>query len=149
MKLAAKMLAHCGKLKDVSFLNINRETSSMTELLKEYLENLIITGYRTSFAFVIGITPTTDSGSFARRQNWKPSANVSDRARRPRKFRHHEYRDDGQGWFLRLGLDNDSFDKAIEDGEWKRKLFEHMYTTSGIKNAKYVRLNDTEFFALE
>ncbi|KAK3822894.1 MAG: hypothetical protein J3Q66DRAFT_397367 [Benniella sp.] len=67
----------------------------------------------------------------------------------PRRFRHHEYRDDGQGWFLKPGLSEDMFTEALADNDWKRRLFEHMYTTSGMRKVKRVNLNSAVFFSHE
>ncbi|KAG0245311.1 hypothetical protein BGX31_007647 [Mortierella sp. GBA43] len=67
----------------------------------------------------------------------------------PGKLQHHEYRNDGQGWFLKPGLDQERFLDALEDGDWKRSIFKHMFKTSGIRKAKYIRINQTEFFARE
>jgi hypothetical protein len=39
--------------------------------------------------------------------------------------------------------------EALVDGDLKRSIFEHMYSTSGIRKVKYIRLMDTEFFAQE
>jgi hypothetical protein len=60
-----------------------------------------------------------------------------------------EYRNDGQGWFLRPGLEKEDLLEALEEDDWKRQLFKHMHSTSGIRRAKYVRLNSTEFFACD
>ncbi|KAF9350723.1 hypothetical protein BGX26_011152, partial [Mortierella sp. AD094] len=100
--------------------------------------------------------------------------NISEKAERhrrwirqnawPRRLRHHEYRwneDDnieggtqngpsqGQrqgGWFLKAGLTQDKFREALVDGEFKRKFLLHLSKTSGLKNLRYIRLNDLEFF---
>ncbi|KAF9366863.1 hypothetical protein BGX34_003963 [Mortierella sp. NVP85] len=63
--------------------------------------------------------------------------------------RWHEFCNDGQGWFLKPELNDHSFFEACIDSDWKRRLFQHMYMASGVKKAKYVRLNWTDFYATE
>ncbi|KAF9363510.1 hypothetical protein BGX34_003907 [Mortierella sp. NVP85] len=67
----------------------------------------------------------------------------------PHNRRQYEYEDDGQGWFMRPELDSEALYNALIDAGWKRRLFDHMYTKSGVRQVKYVRLNETELFAKE
>ncbi|KAF9983484.1 hypothetical protein BGZ65_001745, partial [Modicella reniformis] len=133
------LLSACGSLKEVRLASVNCKVKSMEALLDECwlcrgLEVLIIEGYIPRNGERIYLEPTRKR---VRQNMWQL------------KFQHHEYSEDGQGWFLRPGLGSQDFFEALADGDWKRGLFKHMYRTSGVRNAKYVRLNKTEFFAQE
>lgn len=139
------LLAQCKNLRHLRLFDVNCSTESMEELLTtpwgcHGLEQLVIEGYGPpdpSSDLPAAVLKFTTKRKRIRQNAW------------PRRFRHHEYRDEGQGWFLKPGLESDAFYEALVDGDWKRRLFEHMYTASGIRNVKNVRLKDTEFFAQE
>ncbi|KAG0233785.1 hypothetical protein B0O80DRAFT_445665 [Mortierella sp. GBAus27b] len=130
MDKVANILSKCMGLKDVRLLQLWRELGSIERLLEKPwgchgLETLIIGGYLSS-------------------------ENVDDRTPKydTLKPRRCQYNDAGQGWFLKPGLTAGTFYRAIADGNLKRRVLEHMYE-SGVEKAKYVKLNDTEFFARE
>ncbi|KAF9956948.1 hypothetical protein BGZ65_002331 [Modicella reniformis] len=125
MKRVVELLVRCEKLKIFGLSQVNCLVQTLDELSSLPwrccgLERLNIDGYRPSYPIHQGM----------RQQGF-----------------HQEYRDVGQGWFLKPELDTSSLKDALLDGGWKRRLFGHMYRISGIKHAKYVKLNKTEFFA--
>ncbi|KAG0245312.1 hypothetical protein BGX31_007648 [Mortierella sp. GBA43] len=141
----ACLLGRCRNLKQVQLLGFGHGVPSLIKLLAspwgcQGLEYLTIE-YRPSYLFYSEITPKLQRLESERRHIRQCAW--------PRKLRHHEYRDDGQGWFLKPGLTRTKFIDALIDGDWKRSVFEHMYKKSGIRKAKYIRLKDTEFFAQE
>ncbi|KAG0245309.1 hypothetical protein BGX31_007645 [Mortierella sp. GBA43] len=143
----ASLLKRCRSLKQVRLLDYGYTTASMFMLLStpwgcQGLEQLVIRYWPSERYLTLEDIPRKFKRIEAERKRIRQSA-------WPRKLRHHEYSDDGQGWFLTPGLDRKKFIQAIIDRDWKRLLFEHMYENSGIRKAKYIRLNQTEFFAQE
>ncbi|KAG0224402.1 hypothetical protein BGX31_008028 [Mortierella sp. GBA43] len=138
------LLELCRNLKEVELLDYDYNARHIPELLTspwgcQGLEHLVI-NFRPSTVYSDvspELLPLESERKRIREEAW------------PRRLQHHEYRDDGQGWFLKPGLSRTEFMKALVDGDLKRSLFEHMYNTSGIQKAKYIRLMDTEFFAQE
>ncbi|KAG0245310.1 hypothetical protein BGX31_007646 [Mortierella sp. GBA43] len=140
------ILEQCRKLRTVRLWCTKYHMASMVYFLEtpwkcQDLEQLIICDYYPSHSVHDTVYRHLDRLASVRRrirqEVW------------PRRLRHHEYRDDGQGWFLKPGLEPVMFLKAIVDGDWKRALFEHMFKASDIRKAKYIRLNQNEFFAQE
>ncbi|KAI8347807.1 hypothetical protein B0O80DRAFT_502449 [Mortierella sp. GBAus27b] len=140
-----RLLTLCRNLKEVELLDYGFKAASIPELLTspwgcQGLEHLVIK-FQPSTTIYSKIPP-------------EPQPLESERKRIrheawPRRLRHHEYRDDGQGWYLKPGLSRLRFRLALADGDLKRSIFEHMYNTSGIRKAKYIQLMSTEFFAQE
>ncbi|KAF9363854.1 hypothetical protein BGX34_003187 [Mortierella sp. NVP85] len=141
----AQLLGRCKSLKQVLLWQVQSDLSSMAPLLAvpwacQGLEQLVIDGYR----------PANDPSPKAA-ENFKESRSPDEELERgqERLISQNAYRNDGQGWFLKPGLEKKDLQEALEDADWKRGLFEHMHSTSGILRAKYVRLNSTEFFACD
>ena len=156
MKSVGQLLVCCEHLRKVRLWSIGCDLPSAAMILAtpwgcRGLEELVITGYYdTKTAPQIIELGDYLNEMFQREQEQLESERKDIvQSAQPRRLPHHEYRDDGQGWFLKHGLKKDDLLEALADGDWKRQLFEHMYTTSGIRQAKYVRLNTTEFFARE
>ncbi|KAK3822895.1 MAG: hypothetical protein J3Q66DRAFT_330373 [Benniella sp.] len=149
MERLAVLLGQCKHLKELQLFDPVCPVEYLEGLMAapwgcQQLEQLVIEGYESS---------ASDSRSEANiLETNKRLAAERKRIRQkawPRKLRHHEYRDDGQGWFLEPGLEVDAFHEAIADGDWKRRLFGHMHTTSGLRNVNHIKLNGTEFFSQE
>ncbi|KAI8357732.1 hypothetical protein B0O80DRAFT_445698 [Mortierella sp. GBAus27b] len=165
MESIGQLLCRCRHLKELRVWNAHAHISRMLELLKKTwkcrgLEALAISGYMPSYLECkssrnsrhrrYSLSSSSHQDGHALEQNYQEARRRRLRQNaRPRKFRHHEYRDNGQGWFLKAGLSKSLFREALADGDWKQRLFDHMYWTCGIRNAKYVRLNKTEFFSQE
>ncbi|KAF9959982.1 hypothetical protein BGZ65_012907 [Modicella reniformis] len=128
LEQAGVLLTQCVNLKDFRLLNVYCSV--------QFLEGLLITPWRCC-----GLEQLTIEGY--------ESSDCIDHGVLQYALQHHAYRDVGQGWFLKPSLDTSSFEEALIDGDLKHRLFEHMYTTSGIKHATYVKLDKTEFFAQE
>ncbi|KAF9956947.1 hypothetical protein BGZ65_002330 [Modicella reniformis] len=123
-----ELLVHCENLKVVRLSDIKCSVQGLNELLTSPwrccgLELLTIEGYRTSDSIHQSV--------------------------QQQQQLYLVYSCAGQGWFLKPGLNALSFKEALADDYWKRRLFEHMYKISGIKHAKCVKMNKTEFFAQE
>ncbi|KAK3822940.1 MAG: hypothetical protein J3Q66DRAFT_397415 [Benniella sp.] len=143
MGTVAQLLGRCRNLKQVLLWQVGSDLSSIAPLLVapwgcQGLEQLVIDGYHPADDFL----PKTA-------EKFKAGRSPEEELERgqERLISQNEYRNDGQGWFLKPGLEKKDLLKALEDDDWKRLLFEHMHSTSGIRRAKYVRLNSTEFFA--
>lgn len=153
MTKVATLLSQCHKLKVVRLLRVNCGLQALKDLFVEPwgcqgLESLLIEGYTPTI--YMSFDSRLDSSVYQPQRDQLKSTRKQIRQNAwPRKFRHHEYRDDGQGWFLWPGMSEAEFFDVLVDGDWKRELFHHMYTTSGVKAAKYVRLNYKEFFSRE
>lgn len=148
MDCVLSLLTTCGSLKDLRL----RADCTVDEICQIFhtpwackgLEAFVIDDYRPSDWDLYHPSPISvgvrakllDKCQRARTKTW------------PGSKHHHEYRHDGQGWFLKPGLEKTYYYHAFVDASMKRKLFEHM-SASGIKQAKYVRLNGAEFFAQE
>ncbi|KAG0224401.1 hypothetical protein BGX31_008027 [Mortierella sp. GBA43] len=143
----ACLLERCKNLKGFEISNLNFDHSCVAELLTspwacKGLEHLVIISKPSTTITSERIPPKQLQLLEYERKRIRHEA-------WPRRLRHHEYRDDGQGWFLKPGLTRIEFLDALIDGNWKRSLFEHMYATSSIRKARYIRLKDTEFFSQE
>ncbi|KAI8347808.1 hypothetical protein B0O80DRAFT_502450 [Mortierella sp. GBAus27b] len=140
-----RLLELCRNLKEVELLDHRCNALHVPELLTspwgcQGLEHLVINFWPSTTVYSDvppELQPLESKRKRIREEAW------------PRRLRHHEYRDDGQGWFLKPGLSRTEFMEALVDGDLKRSLFEHMYNKGGIQKAKYIRLMDTEFFARE
>lgn len=145
MEKLAVFLSHSRKLKALRIPRLTTDIIAMEELLKipwrcQGLEVLVIEGFSsdTSTSRFGGVWPNMGAKREPKRRSGDP--------RRPL---HLEYRDVGQGWYLRPGMDKEEYYEALVDSDWKSRLFKHMFTTSGVKNGKFVKLNGTEFFPQE
>jgi hypothetical protein len=125
----AVLLSHCTKLKVLRLPRLRADHITMDDLLAvpwacQELQVLVIAGYSTGQK----IQPRRRSGD-------------------PQRPIHEEYLDVGQGWLMKPGMKPEYYQQALDDSEWKCKLFEHMYTTSGVKNVNCVKLNSAQFFS--
>ncbi|KAF9956946.1 hypothetical protein BGZ65_002329 [Modicella reniformis] len=148
------LLVHCTNLKEVRLSPVNCSIYCIDELFTQPwrcqgLESLIMDGYKPSRGSQFSGDESNFQALVEQRQLIELTREVDRHRARPRRHPHQEYRDDGQGWFLRYGLDADAFYEALIDGDLKRRLFEHMYKTSGVRKVKYLRLNRTELFFSE
>jgi hypothetical protein len=140
-----RLLELCRNLKEVELLDRGCNALHVPGLLTspwgcQGLEHLVIKFWPSTTVYSNTppeLQPLEDERKRIREEAW------------PRRLRHHEYRDDGQGWFLKPGLSRTEFVAALVDGDLKRSIFEHMYNTSGIRKVRYIQLMDTEFFARE
>ncbi|KAF9944543.1 hypothetical protein BGZ65_011896 [Modicella reniformis] len=127
MSHVVELLMGCENLKVLRLSNTNCTIETLDQLLTlpwqcSRLEHLIIEKYKSTAALDPGV-----------------------QQQKQYEFQHHGYPDVGQGWFL--GQRDYDFYEVVSDDDWKHRLFDHMYRISGIKHAKYVKLNKTEFFA--
>ncbi|KAF8941647.1 hypothetical protein BGZ58_003677 [Dissophora ornata] len=132
-------------LREVMLSDVNCAINSFDDLLSQpwvcrNLSSLVIDGYTPSYG--------ADDDNPERLRHEKHRRRIREQAS-PRKSRLHEYRDDGQGWYLSPGLSEYGFSEALADGLMKRRLFEHMSDISGIRKMTYLRLNETSFFGEE
>ncbi|KAF9366866.1 hypothetical protein BGX34_003966 [Mortierella sp. NVP85] len=133
----AVLLSHCTKLKVLRIPRLRADHITMDDLLAvpwacQELQALLIDDYSAA----------------------KPAAGVWFEGQKSRRRSgdsqrpiHKEYLDVGQGWLMKPGMKQEYYQQALDDSEWKCKLFEHMYTTSGVKNVKCVTLNSVQFFS--
>ncbi|KAF9363508.1 hypothetical protein BGX34_003905 [Mortierella sp. NVP85] len=156
MKAVGQLLECCVHLRKVRLWSVSCYLPSVAMILAapwgcRGLEELVISGYYATKT----APPSMEYEDLLNEESQRGQEQLESERKgtvqsaQLRKLPHHEYRDDGQGWFLKHGLKKNDLLEALADGDWKRQLFEHMYTTSGIRQAKYVRLNTTEFFARE
>jgi len=157
MEQVVVLLEQCKNLKDIRLIQVNCLASDLEALLATpwqccNLEYLVIIGY-TFMEYCVDLPmdeiEAEEQIHVMTREELKVERERIRQSTWPRRFRHHEYRDDGQGWFLKPGLSEDMYTKAIADNDWKRRLFEHMYTTSGMRKVKRVNLNSVAFFSHE
>ncbi|KAF9366864.1 hypothetical protein BGX34_003964 [Mortierella sp. NVP85] len=153
MEQVLVLLEQCRNLKDLRLVEVNCLTQSLEALLAAPwqccdLEYLVIIGY-TFMDLSIEELQTEEQTDAMTQEELKAERERIRQSTWPRRFRHHEYRDDGQGWFLKPGLSEDMYTEAIADNDWKRRLFEHMYTTSGLRKVRRVNLNSAVFFSHE
>ncbi|KAK3822896.1 MAG: hypothetical protein J3Q66DRAFT_397369 [Benniella sp.] len=135
----AVLLSQCTKLKEFRLPRLKADHITMDDLLAvpwacQGLQVLVIDGYSTA-------EPV--AGTWFEGQKVVPRRRSGD----PKRPLHKEYCDVGQGWLMKPGMKQEYYQQALEDSEWKCKLFEHMYTTSGVKNVDCVRLNSVQFFS--
>ncbi|KAF9942316.1 hypothetical protein BGZ65_005100 [Modicella reniformis] len=155
MEMICILLSHCDKLKEVRLWGVGCNAHFMDGLFVrpwrcQGLEALVIHGYDSIEIKTNVSRRITSDGSYndaAKAEEEEYRCLIQDAI--SRRSRGHEFCDDGQGWFLNPRLAWSKYYDALMNIQWKRRLFEHMYTTSGVKSAKYIRLNDTEFFAEE
>jgi len=142
MDQMSTLFTSCGSLKELRLSHVNCSVESLEQILVapwtcQDLEVLVIDGYRPS--------------DWSIRYQTLSQSQWGQRMQRayPHNRRQYDYGNDGQGWVMRPELDPEALYNALIDAGWKRRLFDHMYTKSGVRQVKYVRLNETEFFAKE
>ncbi|KAG0245305.1 hypothetical protein BGX31_007641 [Mortierella sp. GBA43] len=153
MKKMVVLLAQCVRLQMVRLIRVRCGIQDLHQLFSapwgcRGLKTLLIDGY-TPTPYLSTNSQMDATVYHSKRQELRTRSKRIRQEAWPRKLRHHEYRDDGQGWFLKPGLTGNDFFDALVDGDWKRQLFRHLYTTSHVDSIKFVRLNHTEFYSKE
>ncbi|KAG0233789.1 hypothetical protein B0O80DRAFT_445658 [Mortierella sp. GBAus27b] len=143
MEKIGTILAYAPKLKIFRFMEVTADIIAMEDMLKSHwrckdLEVLVLQGFDDTKFEMFGFGgPMFD--------HLRQPQRLSGDSRRPL---HLEYRDFGQGWYLKPGKDKNYYCDALEGGDWKSRMFKHMQK-SGMKNVKFVMLNEIEFFPQE